>query len=179
MANVDFARQNNSEVQNRNKSDWQKALDSMSIMALAKGADAQSMLGFALGKWLSNYLNRGSENADTKKYNSLITGNGKNGSGLNESLMNENQNEALAGTAAEKAVYQPTQTANALLGDVANSGLGAYMSAEENNPMLKYGDAGSNLYGMALQEAGLKDGAGNYAINQPNELSLINKLLRG
>lgn len=46
------------------QTDWTKALEAASMSALANGANTETMLGFALGKWLSNYFNRGNENRD-------------------------------------------------------------------------------------------------------------------
>lgn len=57
----------------KNKS-WQDALQTASLAALAKGADTQTMLGFALGKFLSNYLNRGAENRQREKDRQIFQG---------------------------------------------------------------------------------------------------------
>lgn len=57
----------------KNKS-WQDALQAASMAALAKGADTQTMLGFALGKFLSNYLNRGAENSQREKDRRIFQG---------------------------------------------------------------------------------------------------------
>lgn len=72
MANVDEARQANmgDSANNNKQSDWQKQLDLLSTMALAKGADTGTMAGFALGKWLSNYFSRG----QSKKDNAIAAG---------------------------------------------------------------------------------------------------------
>lgn len=67
MANVDEARQANmgSGAGGNKQSDWQKQLELLSTMALARGADPSTMAGFALGRWLSNYFGRGQNKKDS------------------------------------------------------------------------------------------------------------------
>lgn len=68
-----FGASSNRVDDNKNKS-WQDALQAASMAALAKGADTQTMLGFALGKFLSNYLNRGQEKRDAQNAYNIANG---------------------------------------------------------------------------------------------------------
>lgn len=78
MGNFQAARQargfGNGQQQTSNKQQWQDALQAASMAALAKGADTQTMLGFALGKWLSNYLGRGQEKKDAREAAAIANG---------------------------------------------------------------------------------------------------------
>lgn len=66
-ASYGFGDSNNNAVEEKKKQSWQDALQAASLAALAKGADTQTMAGYALGKWLSNYLARGAEKSQTEK----------------------------------------------------------------------------------------------------------------
>lgn len=61
MANVDEIRAQRGQTgaSGDNKTDWQKQLEMLSMAALAKGASPATMAGFALGKFLSNMIDRG------------------------------------------------------------------------------------------------------------------------
>lgn len=133
MGNVDEVRSAGQQKKD-NRTDWQKAMDTMSMMALAKGANPQTMLGFALGKWLGNYLNR--DHLDKK------TGNNSDSAHLDASKL------------------QPTSE-YALLGSFGDNGT---QSAGSNPILQYGDPNQTGLYGMALEAEGLKNPDGTYNV---------------
>ena len=58
-------------IAEKRRQSWQDALRAAALGAATKGADAQTMAGFAVGRWLSDYLARGRDKAEQRANEAL------------------------------------------------------------------------------------------------------------
>lgn len=133
-------------VAEKRRQSWQDALRAAAAGMVGKGMDAQTMAGFAVGRWLSDYLARGRNkaeeraNAKQEAEDSAAEANYKN----NQNTTGVNQN--VAGVLSPSLALQP-----GLLGGAVDPSNFSKLASTEN--MLNTIGLGAGKYSDPLTQA--------------------------